>query len=450
MTLFPDSQADSAQTLRRVVRFELSPRTMLVIVAFAAGALMLVRLVPVILVLAAALMLVGALNPLVGWLETRKIRRSLAIGIVFGLAVGLVALGLFVTLPALVNQVQTLVEHEPDIRGKVADYLETSPMTRALSADLRDVHYGEIFKNSRATLLTASMRAVEIVAYALAAIFLALYIMVDRDRLRGALFSLVPRKHHVRASRIMINLETIVGGYIRGQVITCSLITGFILIVLLSCRVPNALALAVFGGAMDLLPYIGALLTIVPAVAAAYVVSPMVGGVVFGLLLLYEEFESRLLTPLVYGRALRLPSSVVFLSLLVGGALGGVVGALLALPIAATLLMLLEELRVDLPGESAQPKDVAARREDEREEKEYEQRAETASATEASAIAVEIARERRDGEASRTELKAESEPAETIAAVKPAGLSPGAGHKSAAKSAFPKATTSRRNKQPSP
>ena len=57
----------------------------------------------------------------------------------------------------------------------------------------------------------------EVVAYAVSAIFLALYIMIDRDRLRGGLFAVVPRTHHMRLSRVLVNLETIVGGYIRGQ-----------------------------------------------------------------------------------------------------------------------------------------------------------------------------------------------------------------------------------------
>jgi hypothetical protein len=63
------------------------------------------------------------------------------------------------------------------------------------------------------------------------------------------------------------------------------------------------------------------------------------------------EFESRVLVPLVYGRALRLPSSVVLFSLLAGGVLGGIIGALLALPVAAAILMLIEEFGVALPDE---------------------------------------------------------------------------------------------------
>ena len=65
----------------------------------------------------------------------------------------------------------------------------------------------------------------------------------------------------------------------------------------------------------------------------------------------YQEFESRVIVPRVYGQALRLSSAVVVIALLVGGKVGGIIGALLALPIAAALRMLIEELRVDLPGD---------------------------------------------------------------------------------------------------
>lgn len=219
--------------------------------------------------------------------------------------------------------------------------------------------------------------------------------MIDRDRLRGRLFAVIPRRHHIRLARILINLGTIVGGYIRGQLFTCLLISGFILLVLLACRVPNALAIAVFGGAMDLLPYIGIFLTMGPAVLAASVKGPAIAGIVFALLLAYEELESRVLVPLVYGRALRLPSWLVLFSLIVGTTLGGIVGALLALPIAATVLMLVEELRVELPRETTQPADLEQRRNDDRTEQEYKRRTESMPAEQAAIVAVKISGDRK-------------------------------------------------------
>lgn len=373
-----------------VVRVELSLRSWFVVLASIAGVWLLIHLLPVLLTLVAALMLVGALSPSVTWLEQRNVRRTFALSTVFGVAIA-IAIGLaVVTVPPLIEQLKSLVEHEPALREKAATYLEQSQLTAPLADDLRNIHYTDLAKSFKTTLVSMGAGMVETVAYAIAAVFLAFYVMVDRDRLRGALFAVVPRPHHIRLSRILLNLVTIVGGYIRGQVLTCFLMSGFILVLLLACRVPNALAIAVFGGVMDLLPYIGIFLTMGPAVIAAAAEGPAVASFVFLLLLAYEELESRVLVPVVYGRALRLPSSVVFFSLLIGTALAGIVGALLALPLAATVLMLIEELRVELPGEPIQARDIELRREDDRIEQEYERRAESMSAEKAAAIAVEI------------------------------------------------------------
>jgi predicted PurR-regulated permease PerM len=196
----------------------------------------------------------------------------------------------------------------------------------------------------------------------------------------------------------MMNLETIVGAYIRGQVITCLLIAVFSFVLLTACGVPYALPLAVFAGVADVLPYIGALLSIGPMVLAALARGPGVVAVVLAIMLAYEEFESRVLIPRIYGRALRLPSAVVLFALLAGGTLMGILGALLALPVAATVMMLIEELRVELPGQQEQVADVEQRVGDERAEKEYEHRTEGVPVEQAAAIAVEISDDRRKEE----------------------------------------------------
>jgi predicted PurR-regulated permease PerM len=222
--------------------------------------------------------------------------------------------------------------------------------------------------------------------------------MLDRDRLRGALFAVVPRTHHIRLSRILVNLNTIVGGYIRGQVITCALMAVFMFVLLTACGIPNALVIAVFGGLADVLPYIGIFITMGPAVAAALPFGAVITLVVFLLMLAYEEFESRVLVPIVYGRALRMPSSVVLFSLIAGATLFGIIGALLALPVAATILMLIDKLRVELPGETEQAGDTEMKKKDERSEREYTRRTEGMPAEEASAIAVEMSGNRKKTE----------------------------------------------------
>ena len=96
-----------------------------------------------------------------------------------------------------------------------------------------------------------------------------MYVMIDRDRLRGGLFAVIPRTQHIRLSRVLLNLESIVGGYIRGQVLTSVFMGVFVFGLLTACRVPNAIALAVFAGLADVLPYVGVFLSVGPAVVAA-------------------------------------------------------------------------------------------------------------------------------------------------------------------------------------
>jgi predicted PurR-regulated permease PerM len=198
----------------------------------------------------------------------------------------------------------------------------------------------------------------------------------------------------------MLNLETIVGAYIRGQVITSVLIAVFVFILLRVCGVSSALAIALFAGVADVLPYIGAVFSVGAAAAAALSHGTTIMIVVLALMLAYKGFESRVIVPRIYGRALRLPSSVILFSLLAGGVLSGVTGALLALPVAAAVLMLIEELRVDLPGHQELAKDVEIKERDDRGEEEYERRAEGMPAKQAAAIAVEISADRHKEEKS--------------------------------------------------
>jgi predicted PurR-regulated permease PerM len=371
---------------------------MLRVVLFLAALWLGVRLWPVILVVVASLFIMGTLSPLVNWLEAHHVRRGLGIAVVFVGVFTAVVLAVTLTIPSLVAQAAGLFEREPAFRAGLANQLTHYHLTAPLADWLRNLKYNGPGNNFGATALAYSLRVFEIAAYGLSALFLALYMMIDRDRLRGGLFAVIPRTHHIRLSRIMLNMETIIGAYIRGQLITCMLFGAFTFILLAACGVPNAVALAVFAAVADVLPYVGAILSVVPAVIVALGHSPTAAVIVLLAMLAYEEFESRALIPRIYGKALRLPSSVVFFALLVGGALMGLLGALLALPVAATIMMLIAELRVDLPGEQEQAADTLQRARDDLAEEEYERRTEGVAAEQAAAIAVEMSVERKHEE----------------------------------------------------
>jgi len=382
----------------RVLRIEPSPGTILALLLIISSLWVLNRLLPVVLVLTAALIIVGTLSPAVQWFEARRIPRNLGIAIVFTAFLVITVLFVTLTIPSLMTQATHLLDEEPALRARLASWLGKTHLTSPLADVLRSVRSGDLIRMAASNAIEFSTRIVAVFAYVMSSVFLALYIMIDRDRLRGGLFLVVPRSLHIRLSRVMLNLETIVGGYIRGQVITSAFMAAFVFILLTAWNVPNALAIAVFAGIADVLPYIGALLAVGAASVAVISSGPTAIAVVLASMLAYETLESRVLIPRIYGRALRLPSSVILFSLLAGSVLMGITGALLALPVAAAILMLFEELRVELPGQQEQAQDAATRARDDRGEEEYERRAEGMPAVQAAAIAVEISADRQNEE----------------------------------------------------
>ena len=373
---------------QRSLHIEIGWRTFAGAALVAAGVWLLAQIWSIAIVVITALMIVGAVSPTIAKLEARGLSRSTSIAIVFGTMFAVVLGFVSFTVPRIGAELMAMAERLPQMSAELADFLGKSAVTAPLAHSVRD-RATDGTQRGMAALIAYTPRVFELAMYAVTTCFLALYLVIDRDRMRGALFALVPRSFHVRMSRILLKLETIVGGYLRGQLITSILMALVTFVVLQVARADDASALAAFAGVADVLPYVGGILACIPAVIAALAHSTSAGiGVALGLLI-YQEFETRILVPRVYGDALRLPPSMVMISLLVGGTLLGIIGALLALPVAAAIRMLVEELEVDLPGE-----DQAVAAEKGRlsaDERAFAQRAAGAPVEKAAAIATEIA-----------------------------------------------------------
>ena len=380
----------------RPLRIEISPSNILLGVLVVAVVWLLGRLVPVLVTLACALMLAGTLAPVVRWLEERHLRRGLALTLVFLGAIVVFGLILLVTVPSIWRAGMKFASDLPKFRDELAASLASHPRTTGLAQSLRRLDPGRLLEGvDFGAALAVGASLAEVIGYGITAIFLTVYLLSDRERMQGVLYALVPRRFHVRTARILLSLEAIVGGYIRGQIVTSVLIAVFTFLLLTVLRVPDALALAAFAGFTDVIPFVGGILATAPAALAGLSRGTGVTVAILVLMVAYQEFESRLLIPRIYGRTLKLPSAGVLIALLVGGRLGGVFGALFALPIAAAIVSIVKELRVELPGEVAV--DAATREADARAERSYARRTEGASPTESAQAALEVAERSKKG-----------------------------------------------------
>ena len=395
-----------------VVRFEIGPRSIAWILATIVGVWLFLQLRVIALLVVVALVFGGTFNPLIEWMENRGLKRIYALILLLIALLVVTFLLIFLTVPPLIEQIAQMVRDAPRHREQLILLLQQRDITAPLARALRNVPLEDTVNRIETYLVGYSPRAVRGIGYGVTAIAVSFYLLADHKRTQGALYAIVPRDYHMRLARILHNLETIVGGYMRGQLITSAALGVFTFLLLLVCGVPNALSLALFAALVDVIPFIGALLASAPAVLGALAVGVPVGLVVLVALFLYQEFETRILIPRIYGRVLRLSPAVIILALLAGGLLLGIIGALLALPIAAGLQMMLQELRVEMPGDDSDDRSVIAR--DAKTEALYERMSAGATAPEAGQIAKSLAHDIRDADAVDAKVDAAKESKEPM------------------------------------
>ena len=381
---------------RPALRIEISPRTILYLLLAVASVWLAFQLSKVLIVVTVALVLVGTLDPLVAWLERKGLRRGRALVLVFLIvALGIIAI-MLLTVPPLISQLLTMIENAPKGRNQLLEWLHPYKWAKPLAKSIADIPLDRLMLNAGNQMLAYSQELLTMIGYGISTMFLSIYLLADPVRSKGLLYAVIPRHYHIKLARILLELKVIVGGYMRGQLITSVAIFGFVFVLLTVYGVDNALALALFAGMTDIIPFVGGYIASAPAIIAVIPFGSTSIILVTVLMFGYQEFESRILVPKVYGRVLRLSPAIVIVALLIGGTLMGILGALIALPIAAGVQMVVRELRTELPGEK--PQDDKTRVRDEKAETIYEQLTEGATAADAGVIASELAEKIKDTE----------------------------------------------------
>lgn len=384
----------------RTVRHEISLRSFFTVLAIVASLWLLARIWQIILILIIALVLAGTFSPVVTWLERRRVARPLALGLILlallGAVVGLGAL----IIPAMVQQFSTLSADAPGIQARLADFAAHVPPLAGQADAIRSAQPGRLLAPVGTFALKSAGAAAQLVVLGGTTVVIAFYLISDHERVQGFAFALLPRQYHVRTARMLLDMETVVGGYMRGQALTSLCIGVFALILLSILGVPSALSLAIFAAFADLIPLIGGVLVVAPSVLFALTVGPVQAVIVLIAFVVYQQFESHLLLPRIYGQSLRLSPLAVIVALLVGGTLLGIVGALLALPMAAGIRVLIENYRIALPGD--QPGEQEERAEEVDAEVTYAAQTQGTSAVESAMVATEIAEQLQDAEKEET------------------------------------------------
>ncbi|MEE6137894.1 AI-2E family transporter [Mycobacterium sp. 050128] len=299
----------------------------------------------VLLLISVAMFFALGLETAVSWLVNRKLPRWAAVTVVVTLVLALTAGTLAATIPPLVQEARQLAEQLPHYLQHAHD--RSSLIGRIDERVHLQQRITETVNGSGRFTVTGIVRTGSqvfgVVSHVGIVAMLTVYFLADMRRIRAGFYRLVPNSRRPRAILIGDEVVAKFGAYLFGNVLT-SVIAGFATFVwCLLLDIPYAVLLGVVVAVLDLFPYgstVGGF--IVAAVALSVSIPVTVATVAF-----YMGFrlgEDYLLTPKIIGRAVRVPAGVTVVAVLLGAAWLGVVGALVAIPVAAALQLLAQEL----------------------------------------------------------------------------------------------------------
>jgi predicted PurR-regulated permease PerM len=305
-----------------------------------------------------ALFLAAVLNPAVNWLQRRHklIKRPLAIVLTY---LGLVAALLFmvgILLPVLVDQIQGLTRFVAAVANAPegpTEYLKGLSRQYGLGwvferfsdqlGNLRS-QLGEAARNFLLSTGNLIASAAGFVAALATVLTLTFFLILGGERYLDAGVGLFAERHRPLVRGLLTQSAGAVTGYVRGNLaisVICGVLTFVVLVIL---GMPYAAALALLVAVLDLVPLVGATLGGALLVIVGLFVEPWKAVVLLVFVLIYQQAESSILQPLVYSHAVQLNGLVILIALLVGGLLLGIPGALLAIPVAEIIRIVVTEL----------------------------------------------------------------------------------------------------------
>jgi predicted PurR-regulated permease PerM len=341
----------------------------LVLVCVLLGFWLLYRFYQVIFILFVAIMLGTVIRPLVNWLYQRGIPMAAGVLLIYILMSALVIGFLLLLFPMMFDQGYAILQSLPVYYQSMRDALVNTPnsIISSLNQYLPGVIPGfEAVTQSEPEMLASAelalgyiMSVSKVVFILISVLLAAFYWTLDGPRIIQSSMLLIPKLQRENISALILAMESKIGHFIVGQVILCLVIGMMALIAYLIIGLPNALVLALLAGLLEAVPMIGPTLGAIPAGIIAFSISPIMVIWVIAATVVIQLIENYLLVPRIMQKAVGVNPFVSLLAIFAFSTLFGVAGALMAIPIAAIIQLLLD--RFVFHPAAVEPEDATGR-----------------------------------------------------------------------------------------
>jgi predicted PurR-regulated permease PerM len=335
--------------------------------------LFLARVENVVVILIAAVFLAYFIFPVVRWLN-RQMPTVMAIVVVYVFIAGLVTVVVNYLLPPLIADTATFVKQIPRLVSEISHDI-ADPHNKALAwlpATLRDylanvpqelARIGEQYGFGAAQKAAGYLlSAAAIVAAIIVVPILTAYILLDQENLIRTFLGLFPERQRPKAKAVLLDLDRVLGGFIRGQILDAAVVGVLIYLVLLAFHVPYAYLVAVFSGVFQIVPYLGAIVAFFPAVALALINNGGANAVGVAIaIIVVHQLDGNLIAPKIMRDNVGLSPFWIIVSVLGFTELFGIVGTFVAVPAAAMLRV----MKMHFLPDPVEPEEVEPTPEDE-------------------------------------------------------------------------------------
>lgn len=302
----------------------------------------------IVALLCAALFLAALIDPFADYFEKHRVPRGLAVLLVYILGIAALVTAIVLLLPPVIAELKTVstvfAPLLPQVFGANADlsFLLQGSITETVTKFI-DTLRGSGISAAVPQLLAISSTAFGAIAAIIVVLILAFYLVSEKEALVKALTAVTPPDYQSFVSHAAMKMRARLGAWLRGEL---SLMTAIFLLTYIALSVigiPYAIVLALLAGLFEVIPFIGPLLAGIPAVIFAFAISPVHGIITMLAYVLIQVLEGNVLVPKIMQRATGLNPIITLLVVLIGLRLGGIVGAILSIPLANAAAVFIEE-----------------------------------------------------------------------------------------------------------
>lgn len=297
-----------------------------------------------------AIMLASVIDPFADWFAKNKIPRGLAVLIVYTILLALAAVIVIVLAPIIAEQsaqlIQNLSARSADIVESFVRFQQSHQFLESITTSLQS--FGQNISSSAGSLFTTVKGFFGGLAALLIVLVLAFYMVVEEDSMRKYFKTLAPVEYQPYITQTLKKMQAKIGAWLRGQIILGFFVGLAIYVGLKLLGVPYALLLALIAGIFEIIPYVGPIISLIPAAIIGFALSPFAGIGTVILYLIIQQIENNVLVPKIMQKVTGLSPVLSILALLIGVKVGGIIGAILAIPLATMIAVVVEDAFKDL------------------------------------------------------------------------------------------------------